>query len=98
MRNLKAIQNPKIKQKYDKIKIIDKWFKDYRTSFREQKKLIDLLKSYGIGFDIDQVEIQEIKKRYLGYIRKHKKSYQNMVIIFLAIFWFKINLLNMKKL
>ncbi|MBY8983087.1 MAG: hypothetical protein KGD57_09070 [Candidatus Lokiarchaeota archaeon] len=90
IKDSKAIQNPKIKQKYDKIQIIDKWFKDSKTSFSEQKKTIELLKSYKIGLNIDQIKIQEIKDRYIRYNRKFKKSYQNMVIIFLAIVWMEI--------
>jgi transcription initiation factor TFIIIB Brf1 subunit/transcription initiation factor TFIIB len=86
----RAIQDPKIKQKYNKIKTLEKWFKDYKSSFYEQKKTIDLLKGYGIGLNIDQVKFQEIKDRYLKYNRNHKKSYQNMVIIFLAIVWMEI--------
>jgi transcription initiation factor TFIIIB Brf1 subunit/transcription initiation factor TFIIB len=90
MSDARATQDPKIKQKYNKIKTLEKWFKDYKTSFYEQKKTIDLLKGYGIGLNIDDVKFQEIKERYLRYNRKHKKSYQNMVIIFLAIVWMEI--------
>ncbi|MBN1217240.1 MAG: hypothetical protein JXA99_17600 [Candidatus Lokiarchaeota archaeon] len=86
----RAIQNPLIKQKYEKIKLIDKWFRDNSRNFIEQKKTLDLLKSYNIGLDIDKVKIQQIKDRYTKYIRKYKKSYQNMVIIFLAIVWMEI--------
>lgn len=90
VRDSRAKQNPKIKQKYEKIKTIDKWFKDYETSFIEQKKTIDLLKGYDIGLNIDNVKLQRIKERYLRYVKKFKKSYQNMVIIFLAIVWMEI--------
>jgi transcription initiation factor TFIIIB Brf1 subunit/transcription initiation factor TFIIB len=90
IRDSRAKQDPKIKQKYEKIKEIDKWFKDYETSFIEQKKTIDLLKGYGIGLNIDQVKQQRIKDRYIRYVKKFKKSYQNMVIIFLAILWMEI--------
>ncbi|MFX0059880.1 MAG: hypothetical protein ACFE85_18865 [Candidatus Hodarchaeota archaeon] len=86
----KAIQDPIIKQKYEKIKTLDKWFKDYQSSFTEQKKTIDLLKSYGIGLNIDSVKYQEIKERYLKYNKYHRHTYQNMVIIFLAIVWMEI--------
>jgi len=86
----KATQDPKIKQKYEKIKTLDKWFKDYKSSFTEQKKTIDLLKSYGIGLNIDNVKYQEIKERYLKYNKYHRHTYQNMVIIFLAIVWMEI--------
>ncbi|MFX1357958.1 MAG: TFIIB-type zinc ribbon-containing protein [Promethearchaeota archaeon] len=86
----KAIQDPKIKQKYEKIKTLDKWFKDYQSSFSEQKKTIELLKSYRIGLNIDNVKYQEIKERYLKYNKYHRHTYQNMVIIFLAIVWMEI--------
>ena len=86
----KAIQDPIIKQKYEKIKTLDKWFKDYQSSFTEQKKTIELLKSYGIGLNIDNVKYQEIKERYLKYNKYHRHTYQNMVIIFLAIVWMQI--------
>ncbi|MGB5909678.1 MAG: hypothetical protein WBH31_00655, partial [Promethearchaeia archaeon] len=47
----KAMQDPKIKHKYDQIKILNKWFRDYQASFSEQKKTIELLKTYGIGLN-----------------------------------------------
>lgn len=90
IRDSRAKQNPKIKQKYEKIKTIDKWFKDYETSFIDQKKTIDLLRGYGIGLNINQVKLREIKERYIRYLKNYKKSYQNMVIIFLAILWMEI--------
>lgn len=86
----KAIQDPKIKQKYDQIKTLDKWFRDYQSSFSEQKKTIELFKSYGIGLNIDSVKYREIKDRYLKYNKYHRHTYQNMVIIFLAILWMEI--------
>ncbi|MFX1498980.1 MAG: hypothetical protein ACFFBH_15755 [Promethearchaeota archaeon] len=86
----KAIQDPKIKQKYDQIKTLDKWFRDYQSSFTEQKKTIELFKSYGIGLNIDSVKYREIKDRYLKYNKYHRHTYQNMVIIFLAILWMEI--------
>ena len=86
----RAIQDPKIKQKYDKIKTLNKWFQDYQSSFTEQKKTIELLKSYGIGLNIDNVKYKEIKDRYLRYNKYHRHTYQNMVIIFLAIVWMAI--------
>jgi len=89
-RDSKAMQDPKIKQKYDKIKTLNKWFRDYQSSFSEQKKTIDLLKSYGIGLNIDNVKYKEIKDRYLRYNKYHRHTYQNMVIIFLAIVWMAI--------
>jgi hypothetical protein len=88
IRDSKAIQDPIIKQKYDKIQTLEKWYRDYETSFTEQRKTIDLLKNY--GFNIDQVKFQAIKKRYLKFNRKHRRTYQNMVIIFLAIVWMEI--------
>jgi len=86
----KATQDPIIKQRYDKIKTLDKWFKDYQSSFSEQKKTIDLLKGFGIGLNIDTVKYREIKERYLKYNKYHRHTYQNMVIIFLAIVWMEI--------
>ncbi len=86
----KARQDPVIRQKYEKIKTLEKWFKDYKTSFSEQKKTIELLKSYGVGLTIDQAKYLQIKERYLKYNRKHRSTYQNMVIIFLAIVWLEI--------
>lgn len=86
----RAMQDPKIKQKYDKIKTLNKWYQDYQSSFAEQKKTIDLLKGYGIGLNIDNVKYIEIKDRYLKYNKYHRHTYQNMVIIFLAIVWMSI--------
>jgi hypothetical protein len=86
----KAIQDPKVKQKYDQIKTLDKWYRDYKSSFSEQKKTIELFKSYGIGLNIDKVKYREIKDRYLRYNKYHRHTYQNMVIIFLAILWIEI--------
>lgn len=90
IRNSKAKQDPIIKQKYDKIKTLERWYRDYQSSFTEQKHTIELLKSYLIGLNIDQVKYQQIKKRYLKYNKNHRKTYQNMVIIFLAIVWMEI--------
>lgn len=86
----RAIQDPKIKQKYEKLRTLDRWFRDYHTNFSEQKKTIDLLKSYGIGLNIDNVKYQHIKDRYLRYNKYHRQTYQNMIIIFLAIVWLEI--------
>ena len=58
--------------------------------FTEQKKTIDLLKSYGIGLNIDTIKYQSVKERYLKYNKYHRHTYQNMVIIFLAIVWMEI--------
>ncbi len=88
IRDSKALQDPNIKQKYDKIQTLEKWYRDYETSFTEQRKTIELLKNY--GFNINQVKLQAIKKRYLKYNRNHRATYQNMVIIFLAIIWLEI--------
>jgi len=90
IRDSKAKQDPIIKQKYDKIQMLEKWYRDYETSFTEQKRTIELLKSYGIGLTIDKPKFQDIKKRYLTYLKKHRQTYQNMVIIFLAIVWLDI--------
>ena len=87
VRDSKAKQDPLIKQQYDRIQTLEKWYRDYQTSFSEQRKTIELLKSY---VNIDQVKYEAIKKRYLRYNRNHRKSYQNMVIIFLAIIWMEI--------
>ncbi|MFX0141154.1 MAG: TFIIB-type zinc ribbon-containing protein [Candidatus Hodarchaeota archaeon] len=86
----KALQDPVIKDKYERIKTLEKWFRDYESDFTEQKKTIELLKSHGIGLNIDNVKYQEIKDRYLRYNKYHRHNYQNMVIIFLAIVWMKI--------
>jgi hypothetical protein len=86
----RAMQDPKIKQKYDKIKTLNKWYQDYQSSFAEQKKTIDLLKGYKIGLNIDNVKYKEIRDRYLKYNKYHRHTYQNMVIIFLAIVWMSI--------
>ncbi|NHJ25891.1 MAG: TFIIB-type zinc ribbon-containing protein [Candidatus Lokiarchaeota archaeon] len=98
MRDSKAIQDPVIKQKYDQIKTLNKWFRDYESSFSEQKKTIELLKSYGIGLNIDQVKYQAIKDRYLKYNKYHRQTYENMVIIFLAIVWLEIKGTTHKRL
>jgi len=86
----KALQDPIIKEKYDRIKTLEKWFRDYETDFTEQKKTIELLKSHGIGLNIDNTKYIGIKDRYLKYNKYHRHNYQNMVIIFLAIVWMEI--------
>ncbi len=86
----RATQDPKIKEQYNKILTLEKWFKDSKSTFSEQKRLIELLKGYKIGLNIDNVKYQEIKDRYLKYNKKYKKPYQNMVIIFLAIIWMEV--------
>ena len=86
----KALQDPIIKEKYERIKTLEKWFRDYESEFTEQKKTIELLKSHGIGLNIDNVRYKEIKDRYLKYNKYHRHNYQNMVIIFLAIVWLEI--------
>jgi len=88
--NSKALQDPVIKEKYDRIKTLEKWFRDYESDFAEQKKTIELLKSHGIGLNINNVRYKEIKDRYLKYNKYHRHNYQNMVIIFLAIVWMEI--------
>ncbi|MFW9899469.1 MAG: hypothetical protein ACFFDO_09455 [Candidatus Thorarchaeota archaeon] len=88
IKDSKALQHPTIKQQYNRISTLEKWYRDYETSFTEQRKTIELLKNY--GFNIDQVKFQAIKKRYLKFNRKHRRTYQNMVIIFLAIIWMEI--------
>ncbi|MFX1572263.1 MAG: hypothetical protein ACFFB0_05905 [Promethearchaeota archaeon] len=90
MSDSKALQDPKIKEKYERIKILEKWFRDYQSDFSEQKKTIDLLKSHGMGLNIDNVKYQTIKDRYLRFNKYHRHTYQNMVIIFLAIVWMEI--------
>ncbi|MBN1800532.1 MAG: hypothetical protein JW891_03450 [Candidatus Lokiarchaeota archaeon] len=89
-RDSRATQDPKIKEQYNKILTLEKWFKDSKSTFSEQKRLIELLKGYKIGLNIDNVKYQEIKDRYLKYNKNHKKPYQNMVIIFLAIIWMEV--------
>ena len=86
----KALQDPIIKEKYERIKTLEKWFRDYESDFTEQKKTIELLKSYGIGLNIDSIKYQTVKDRYLKYNKYHRQTYQNMVIIFLAIVWMEI--------
>ena len=86
----KAMQDPVIKEKYERIKTLEKWFRDYQSDFTEQKKTIELLKSHKIGLNIDNVKYQEIRDRYLRYNKYHRHNYQNMVIIFLAIVWMEI--------
>ena len=88
IRDSKAKQDPFIKQQYDRLQTLEKWYRDYQVSFTEQRKTIEFLKGYGIN--INQAKYEAIKKRYLRYNRKHRKSYQNMVIIFLGIVWMEI--------
>ncbi|MHA1724515.1 MAG: hypothetical protein ACTSYC_09640 [Promethearchaeota archaeon] len=89
-KDFRAIQDPKIKEKFERLKSLDTWYRDPRTVFMEQKKTLELLKNYFPDLKIDSTKFQEIKKRYQKYYRKHKKTYQNMVIIFLAIVWMEI--------
>jgi transcription initiation factor TFIIIB Brf1 subunit/transcription initiation factor TFIIB len=86
----KALQDPIIREKYDRIRTLEKWFRDYQSDFAEQKKTIELLKSHNIGMNIDKVRYREIKNKYLRYNKHHRQTYQNMVIIFLAIIWLEI--------
>ncbi|MBY8988668.1 MAG: hypothetical protein KGD61_09460 [Candidatus Lokiarchaeota archaeon] len=86
----KAIQDPETKKRYEQIKTLNKWFQDSQSSFTEQKKTISMLKSYGIGLDIDNTKYTEIKDKYLRYNKYHRQTYENMVIIFLAIIWMEI--------
>jgi len=88
--NSKATQDPKTKKRYDQINTLNIWFRDYQSNFSEQKKTIDILKGYGIGLNIDSVKYQEIKAKYLQYNKHHRQTYENMVIIFLAIVWMEI--------
>ena len=88
IKDSKAKQDPIIKQKYERLALLEKWYRDYETSFTEQRKTIAFLKSYGLN--IDNVKYEAIKNRYLRYNRNHRKTYQNMVIIFLAIIWMEI--------
>ena len=88
IRDKKAIQDPIIKQKYSKLQLLDKWYRDYETSFIEQKRTLELLKLHDVN--ISAIQFMQIKKRYLTFNRKHRKSYQNMVIIFLGIVWLVI--------
>ncbi|MHA1485906.1 MAG: hypothetical protein ACTSSC_01910 [Promethearchaeota archaeon] len=86
----RATQDPKTKARYEQIKTLSKWFKDSQSSFTEQKKTISMLKSYGIGLSIDKAKYNEIKDKYLRYNKHHRQTYENMVIIFLAIIWMEI--------
>ncbi|MHA1472096.1 MAG: hypothetical protein ACTSQW_03240, partial [Promethearchaeota archaeon] len=72
------------------IKTLSKWFKDSQSSFTEQKKTISMLKSNGIGLNIDTVKYNEIRDKYVRYNKYHRQTYENMVIIFLAIIWMEI--------
>jgi len=85
MSDSKALQDPKIREKYERIKTLETWYRDYQSDFSEQKKTIELLKSHGIGLNIDNVKYQTIKDQYLRFNKYHRHTYQNMVIIFLAI-------------
>lgn len=86
----RAIQDPKTKARFEQIKTLNKWFHDSQSSFKEQKKTISTLKSYGIGLNIDNAKYNEIKDKYLRYNKYHRQTYENMVIIFLAIIWMEI--------
>jgi len=86
----RATQDPKTKARFEQIKTLSKWFKDSQSSFAEQKKTISMLKSYGIGLNIDKAKYNEIKGKYLRYNKYHRQTYENMVIIFLAIIWMEI--------
>lgn len=86
----RAIQDPETKKRYEQIKTLNKWFQDSQSSFTEQKKTISMLKGYGIGLNIDKSKYIEIKDKYLRYNKYHRQTYENMVIIFLAIIWMEI--------
>jgi len=86
----KAIQDPETRKRYEQIKTLSEWFQDSQSSFTEQKKTISMLKSYGIGLNIDKSKYTEIKEKYLRYNKHHRQTYENMVIIFLAIIWMEI--------
>ncbi|NVM17094.1 MAG: hypothetical protein HWN80_05210 [Candidatus Lokiarchaeota archaeon] len=86
----KAIQDPDTKKRYEQIKTLNKWFQDAQSNFTEQKKTISMLKSYGIGLNIDNTKYNDIKDKYLRYNKYHRQTYENMVIIFLAIIWMEI--------
>jgi len=86
----RATQDPETKKRYEQIKTLSKWFHDSQSSFTEQRKTIGMLKNYGIGLNIDNAKYSEIKDKYLRYNRYHRQTYENMVIIFLAIIWMEI--------
>ena len=86
----RAIQDPKTKARFEQIKTLSKWFRDSQSSFAEQKKTISMLKSNGIGLSIDKVKYNEIRDKYIRYNKYHRQTYENMVIIFLAIIWMEI--------
>jgi len=86
----RAIQDPKTKARFEQIKTLSKWFRDSQSSFTEQKKTISMLKSNGIGLSIDKVKYNEIRDKYIRYNKYHRQTYENMVIIFLAIIWMEI--------
>jgi len=85
----KAIQDPETKKRYEQIKTLNKWFQDSQSSFTEQKKTISMLKN-GIGLSIDKSKYIEIRDKYLRYNKYHRQTYENMVIIFLAIIWMEV--------
>jgi transcription initiation factor TFIIIB Brf1 subunit/transcription initiation factor TFIIB len=86
----RAIQDPKTKARFEQIKTLNKWFQDSQSNFTEQKKTISMLKSFGIGLNLDNAKYNEIKDKYLRYNKYHRQTYENMVIIFLAIIWMEI--------
>ena len=86
----RATQDPKTKARFEQIKTLSKWFRDSQSSFTEQKKTISTLKSFGIGLNINNTKYNEIKDKYLRYNKYHRQTYENMVIIFLAIIWMEI--------
>ncbi len=90
MSDSKAIQDPETRKRYEQIKTLNKWFRDSESSFTEQKKTISMLKGNGIGLSIDNAKYNEIKDKYLRYNKYHRQTYENMVIIFLAIIWMEI--------
>jgi len=51
IRDSKALQHPTVKKQYERISTLKKWYRDYETSFTEQRKTIVLLKNYGFNIN-----------------------------------------------
>jgi len=85
----KAIQDPETRKRYEQIKTLNKWFQDSQSNFTEQKKTISMLRD-GIGLSIDKPKYIKIRDKYLRYNKHHRQTYENMVIIFLAIIWMEV--------
>ncbi len=88
--DLKAKQDPNIAKKYKDLRKKEIWYRDPKESYREQREFIGMLGNLGIDVNINKAKFQRIKDRYFFFNKHHRETYQNMVIIFLAIFWMEI--------